>query len=157
MTCLSIPVSNIRMCKFSCRAGVTMQFLSPQRWNLQLYQTALRHTLNSGLVLVSLILIKSVSTGAEICCRFCQAIPSDPYRLVGCGTVSLTVSYQRTNNVESTLIQRHDIETIPIQHCCVASGKPFQNIGVGRFRKLGRGGKVENIEGANGAKFPAGT
>ena len=90
-------------------------------------------------MLVSLILIKSVSTGAEICCRFCQALPSDPYRL-GCGTVSLTVSYKRTNNVESTLIQPHDIETMLIQHCCVPSGKPFQNIGVGRFRKLGRGG-----------------
>ena len=92
-------------------------------------------------MLVSLILIKSVSTGAEICCRFCQALPSDPYRL-GCGrsTVSLTVSYKRTNNVESTLIQPHDIETMLIQHCCVPSGKPFQNIGAGRFRKLGRGG-----------------
>ena len=90
-------------------------------------------------MLVSLILIKSVSTGAEICCRFCQALPSDPYRL-GCGTVSLTVSYKRTNNVESMLIQPHDIETMLIQHCCVPSGKPFQNIGVGRFRKLGRGG-----------------
>ena len=89
-------------------------------------------------MLVSLLLIKSVSTGAEICCRFCQALPSDPYRL-GCGTVSLTVSYKRTNNVESTLIQPHDIETMLIQHCCVPSGKPFQNIGVGRFRKLGRG------------------
>ena len=89
-------------------------------------------------MLVSLILIKSVSTGAEICCRFCQALPSDPYRL-GCGTVSLTVSYKRTNNVESTLIQPHDIETMLIQHCCVPSGKPFQNIGVGRFRILGRG------------------
>ena len=87
-------------------------------------------------MLVSLILIKSVSTGAEICCRFCQALPSDPYRL-GCGTVSLTVSYKRTNNVESTLIQPHDIETMLIQHCCVPSGKPFQNIGVGRFRILG--------------------
>ena len=87
----------------------------------------------------SLILIKSVSTGAEICCRFCQALPSDPYRL-GCGTVPLTVCYKRTNNVESTLIQPHDIETMLIQHCCVPSGKPFQNIGVGRFRKLGRGG-----------------
>ena len=90
-------------------------------------------------MLVSLILIKSVSTGAEICCRFCQALPSDPYRL-GCGTVSLTVSYKRTNKVESTLIQPHDIETMLIQHCCVRSGKPFQNIGVGRFRKLGGGG-----------------
>ena len=79
-------------------------------------------------LLVSLILIKSVSTGAEICCRFCQAFPSDPYRL-GCGTVSLTVSYQRTKTLN--------------QQCCVPSGKPFQNIGVGRFRKLGRGaGKV---------------
>ena len=90
-------------------------------------------------MLVSLILIKSVSTGAEICCRFCQALPSDPYRL-GCGTVSLTVSYKRTNKVESTLIQPHDIETMLIQHCCVRSGKPFQNIGIGRFRKLGGGG-----------------
>ena len=62
-----------------------------------------------------------------------------PYRL-GCGTVSLTVSYKRTNNVELTLIQPHDIETMLIQHCCVPSGKPFQNIGVGRFRKLGRVG-----------------
>ena len=104
-------------------------------------------------MLVSLILIKSVSTGAEICCRFCQAIQSDLYRL-GCGTVSLTVSY----NVESTLIQRHDIETILIQHCCVPSGKPFQNICVGRFKKIAEGaGKVWNIGGANGAKFPAGT
>ena len=120
---------------------VTMLFLSPQRWNLQSYQSALGHTLNNGLsnVLVSLILIKSVSTGAEICCRFCQALPSDPYRL-GCGTVSLTVSYKRTNKVESTLIQPHDIETMLIQHCCVRSGKPFQNIGVGRFRKFGGGG-----------------
>ena len=91
-------------------------------------------------VLVSLILNKSVSTGAEICCRFCQAFPSDPYRL-GCGTVPLTVSYQRTNNVESTLIQRHDIETISGQHCCVPSGKLIQNIGVGRVRKLGRVGE----------------
>ena len=88
-------------------------------------------------MLVSLLLIKSVSTGAEICCRFCQALPSDPYRL-GCGIVSLTVSYKRTNNVESTLIQPHDIETMLIQHCCVPSRKPFQNIGVGRFRKLGK-------------------
>ena len=118
-----------------------MLFLSPQRWNLQSYQTALGHTLNNGLVkcavLVSLILIKSVSTGAEICCRFCQALSSNPYRL-GCGTVSLTVSYKRTNNVESTLIQPHDIETMLIQHCCVPSGKPFQNIG--RFRRGGGGG-----------------
>ena len=118
-----------------------MLFLSPQRWSLQSYQTALGHTLNNGLVKCAgkLNLIKSVSTGAEICCRFCQALPSDPYRL-GCGTVSLTVSYKRTNNVESTLIQPHDIETMLIQHCCLPSGKPFQNIGVGRFRKLGRGG-----------------
>ena len=55
--------------------------------------------------------------------------------------MSLTVSYQRTNNVKSTLIQRHDIETILIQHCCVPSGKLFQNIGVGRFRKLERGAR----------------
>ena len=61
--------------------------------------------------------------------------------MLGCGTVSLTVNYQRTNNVESTLIQRHDIETILTQHCYVPGGKPFQNIGVGRVRKLG-GGKV---------------
>ena len=90
-------------------------------------------------MLVSLILIKSISTGAEICCRFCQALPFDPYRL-GYGTVSLKVSYKRTNNVESTLIQPHDTETMLIQHSCVPSGKPFQNIGAGRFRKLGRGG-----------------
>ena len=89
-------------------------------------------------MLVSLILIKSVSTGAEICCRFCQALPSNPYRL-GCGTVSLTVSYKRTNNVESTLIQPHDIETMLIQHYCVPSGKPFQNIG--RFRRGGGGAR----------------
>ena len=88
-------------------------------------------------MLVSLILIKSVSTGAEICCRFCQALPSNPYRL-GCGTMSLTVSYKRTNNVESPLIQPHDIETMLIQHCCVPSRKPFQNIG--RFRRWGGGG-----------------
>ena len=96
-------------------------------------------------MLVSLILIKSVSTGAEICCRFCQALPSDSYRL-GCGTVSLTVSYRRTNNVESTLIQPHDIETMLIQHCCVPSGKPFQNIGVvgggGGGGGVGLSGKV---------------
>ena len=97
-------------------------------------------------MLVSLILIKSVSTGAEICCRFCQALPSDPYRL-GCGTVSLTVSYKRTNNVESTLIQPLDIEIMLLQHCCVPSGKPFQNIGVGRLRKFGGGG------GGGGARF----
>ena len=58
--------------------------------------------------------------------------------MLGCGTVSLTVSYKRTNNVESTLIQPHDIETILIQHCCVPSGKPFQNIG--RFGGGGGGG-----------------
>ena len=49
VTCLSIPISNIRMCKFSFTC-VTMQILSPQRWNLQSYQTALGHTLNNGLV-----------------------------------------------------------------------------------------------------------
>ena len=90
-------------------------------------------------MLVSLILIKSVSTGAEICCRFCQALSSNPYRL-GCGTMSLTVSYKRTNNVESTLIQPHDIETMLIQYCCVPSGKPFQNIG--RFRRGGGGFRI---------------
>ena len=47
-----------------------------------------------------------------------------------------------TNNVESTLIQRHDIETILIQYCRVPSGKPFQTIGVGRFRGGGVAGKV---------------
>ena len=31
------------------------------------------------------------------------------------------------------------------------------NIGVGRFRILGGGGKVKNIGGPRGAKFPAGT
>ena len=54
--------------------------------------------------------------------------------------MSLTVNYQRINNVESTLIQRHDIETILTQHCYVPGGKPLQNIGVGRVRKLGGGG-----------------
>ena len=86
-------------------------------------------------MLVSLILIKSVSTGAEICCRFCQALPSDPYRL-GCGTVSLTVSYKRTNKVESTLIQPHDIETMLIQHCCVAISKHRRR----KVKKNGGGG-----------------
>ena len=46
----------------------------------------------------------------------------------------------------------HDIETILIQHCGVPSAKPFQNIGVGRFRKWGGGVRFRILGEPMGSK-----